>query len=419
VAARTSRISRTPGANSDSGPSSGSWPESDSGSASKSRRTRYVVGVAAGVACLYTVFVLANTVVVGPTTVVPLPILPLLPALPARLYLQDVLDIVAAGALIAAGAMVLDRLLAHDQAVQTATLRSMEQVTATARRIGDTGEFGARVETPTRAGRVATPAAVEELAATFNAMLARLEGAFRAQRRLLEDTSHELRNPLTVLRTNLALLQRDDVDPTLRLDAARDADEEAARLGRLVDDLLLLGRGEARDLLHTRPERLDLLLADVAEEAQEAGETHPLLLSETVRVVVQGDRERLRQVLRNLVGNALRHTPAGTTIRLSLTVTDGWAEAAVADDGPGIGPEHLPRVFDRFYRADAARSRGGGGPGGEVSTDGANRAGGAGLGLSIAKHLVEAHGGTIALASAPGKGTVARVRLPTAPAPAE
>jgi two-component system OmpR family sensor kinase len=366
------------------------------------------------VACLYTVFVLANTVVVGPTTVVPLPTLPLLPALPARLYLQDVLDIVAAGALIAAGAVVLDRLLAHDQAVQTATLRGMEQVTATARRIGDTGEFGARVETPPRAGQVATPAAVEELAATFNAMLARLEGAFRAQRRLLEDTSHELRNPLTVLRTNLALLQRDDVDPALRLDAARDADEEAARLGRLVDDLLLLGRGEARDLLHTRPERLDLLLADVAEEAQEAGEAHPVLLSETSPVVVQGDAERLRQVLRNLVGNALRHTPAGTTIRLSLTVADGCAEVAVADDGPGIGPEHLPRVFDRFYRVDAARSRGtADGAGGANS---ANSAGGAGLGLSIAKHLVEAHGGTITLESVSGEGTVARVRLPAAPA---
>jgi two-component system OmpR family sensor kinase len=315
-----------------------------------SPRARYVTGVALSVALLYTAFVLVNTVVVGPLTVVPLP------WLSERLYLQDALDIVAAALLIASGALVLNRLLARDEALRRERLESE-----------------ARVE---------------------------------AQRRLLADTSHELRNPLTVLRANLTMLQREDADPSVRLEAAQDAEEEAARLARLVDDLLLLARGEAGELVERHPVRLDALVAEVTEEAQEAGTGHVLRLDTLPHVVVQGDAERLRQVLRNVVGNALRHTPAGTTISVALTRRREEVEVTVADTGPGLEAEHLPRVFDRFYRADdGARSRTGQAEGGS---------GGAGLGLAIVKHLVEAHGGTVELESAPGRGTRVAIRLPAA-----
>lgn len=368
-----------------------------------SRRRRYIAGVALGVWVLYTGFVLVNTLVVGPTTPAPFA------GTSNWLYLQDVLDIIAVAAIIAAGAAMLDHLLARDQAVQSATLSGMARVTVLAQRIAETAEFHERVpvEQPEPTSNEARPPpAVAELAATFNAMLARLETAFEVQRRLLADTSHELRNPLTVLRTNLALLQREDVDLQMRLEAAREAEEEAARLGRLMEDLLLLARGDAGDFLARRPTRLNALLADVAEEAAEAGTGHQVELADCPAAVVLGDPERLRQVLRNVVGNALQHTPAGTRVRLSLACTDGVAEVVVRDDGPGIAAVHLPRVFDRFYRVDAARSR--------ATPSGGGATSGAGLGLAIVKHLVEAHGGSVALDSAPAQGTAVRVRLPLA-----
>jgi len=274
----------------------------------------------------------------------------------------------------------------------------------------------ARLRRPTRAkyssrlhagfmqrGRAAPPA-VGELAGTFNAMLARLEASFEAQRRLLADTSHELRNPLTVLRTNLSFLTREDVDPQVRMEAAQEADEEAARLGRLVDDLLLLGRAEAGEALQRQLVRLDELVEAVAEEAREGGPSHLVEVAAVEPVVVSGDPERLRQVLRNVVGNALRHTPAGTRVRLSLYQREGIAELVVADDGPGIASEHIAHIFDRFYRADTARSR--------AARGASSGSSGAGLGLAIAKQLVEAHGGSIAVESAAGQGTMVRIRLP-------
>jgi signal transduction histidine kinase len=118
-----------------------------------------------------------------------------------------------------------------------------------------------------------------------------------------------------------------------------------------------------------------------------------------------GDAGRLRQVLRNVIGNCLRHTPPGTHIHLSLRVEDGVACLVVEDDGPGIAPEHLPHVFDRFYRADTARSRGAAG-------EAIGGSSGAGLGLAIAKHLVAAHDGTIRILSAPERGTKVQIEIP-------
>ena len=310
-------------------------------------RARYVLGVAAGVTILYTAFVLANTVLVGPVTLVPFP------GLSHWLYVQDGLDILAAALLIATGAALLNRLLARDEALRRTTL-----------------ENEARIE---------------------------------AQRRLLADTSHELRNPLTVLRANLTVLQREDADPQLRMEAARDAEEEAARLGRLVDDLLLLARGEAGEQLDRRSVRLDELVAEVAGEAQEAGTGHVIRVDAPAPVTVSADAERLRQVLRNVLGNALRHTPPGTSVAVAVLPRRDDVEVTIADGGPGIAAEHLPRVFDRFYRVDDSRTR-------ATLRDGGS--GGAGLGLAIVKHLVEAHGGAVEIDSAPTRGTRVTIRLP-------
>jgi two-component system OmpR family sensor kinase len=322
-----------------------------------------VAGVALGVALLYTGFVLVNTLLVGPATQVPLP------WLASWLYVQDGLDIVAAALLISGGALVLDRLLAREQAHQAATMEH----------------------------------------------LARIE----AQRQLLADTSHELRNPLTVLRTNLALLQHENLDLEGRLEVARDAEEEAARLARLVDDLLLLGRGDAGDLLAPEPVRLDVLVEEVAAEAEEAGTGHVIRIEALQPTTVMADPERLRQVLRNLVGNALYHTPPGTEVRLALAGAGGGGDTGdvmvrIADNGPGIPPEHQPRVFDRFYRVERGKRGGSGDAMGRSATS----RGGAGLGLTIARHLVEAHGGRVRLESEPGRGTEVCLWLPRGCQPA-
>jgi two-component system OmpR family sensor kinase len=383
---------------------------------SRRRRTRVVVAGVLAVAGLYTCFVVASTHAVGPATRVPLP------GLSRLVYLQDALDVLAAAVVLGGGAVLLDRLLAHEaailareQALQATTLGAVGRLTALARRITETAAFETRLPTSDPAGgeagvggaapRAPPDGFVGELAGTFNTLFSRLEAAVEAQRRLVADTAHELRNPLTVLRTNLALVQREDADAPTRQDAARDADEEAARLGRLVDDLLLLSRGAAGDYLRLCPLRLDGLLAEVAQEAREAPTGHTVALAACHPATVLGDQERLRQVLRNVIGNALQHTPAGTRVRLRLVCADGRATVLVADTGPGIAAAHLPRVFERFYRADGARSRAG-------LDDAARRPSGAGLGLAIVRHLVEAHGGTVSLTSEVGAGTTARLTLP-------
>jgi two-component system sensor histidine kinase SenX3 len=135
----------------------------------------------------------------------------------------------------------------------------------------------------------------------------------------------------------------------------------------------------------------------VAEQARAQGEGRLVELSPLEPVIVRADADRIRQMLWNLVENALRYTPLEAPIRLSLRRTDGWAEVSVADEGPGIPAEHLPRIFERFYRVDSARSR---------------ASGGSGLGLAIVRHIAEAHGGQVSAVSEPGRGSTFQVRLP-------
>ena len=248
--------------------------------------------------------------------------------------------------------------------------------------------------------RLAAPAVDDEvgrLAATLNAMLARLEEAFRRQQRFTADASHELRTPLTIIRAT-AEEGRSARSRVAAQNALTSIEEETQRLEQLVAALLTLARAEA-DTLPIEQEVVVLheLLADVVDQlaplAQRQGVTLHRASAEPITVI--GDAARLVQLLLNLVGNAIRYTLPGGNVQVSLQGEGRWATLRVRDDGIGIAPDALPHIFERFYRADAAHRRGG-----------------VGLGLSIAHWIVEAHQGEIAVESAPGQGTTFTVRLP-------
>jgi heavy metal sensor kinase len=242
-----------------------------------------------------------------------------------------------------------------------------------------------------------------KLAATVNAMIERLERSFAEIRRFTADASHELRTPLTAIR----------VEAEATLDGAATTDayralagsvlEECARLTRLTDQLLALAREDA-GAAHGEPVPVDLgeLVGGVVETLRPVVAARRLKLDAAlaVGVVVRGDPVRLRQVVVNLIDNALKYTPEGGSIRVAVDYDSGQAVFTVADTGEGIPAEHLPRVFDRFYRVDRARSR---------------ELGGTGLGLAIAKSIVTAHGGAIELTSTVGVGTTATVVVPLDP----
>jgi signal transduction histidine kinase len=229
-----------------------------------------------------------------------------------------------------------------------------------------------------------------------------IQHAFRRQQEFIADASHELRTPLTVLRSATDLLYQHRAEPLANYaDLLDDVRTEIDRMQHLAQDLLTLARSDRGELqLLMAPVNLVDLISDVVRRlAPLAAMRHQLLEchADTTGLEVEVDPDRLQQVLVILVDNALKYTPEGGRISVSVRHGAKSAHIDVADTGRGIAPEHLPRLFDRFYRADAARSR---------------AAGGAGLGLSIARLLVHAHGGELTLSSTPGVGTVASVRLP-------
>jgi signal transduction histidine kinase len=232
-------------------------------------------------------------------------------------------------------------------------------------------------------------------------LLTRADDVLRAQRQFLADTSHELRTPLTTIRGNLDLLER-DLPASERAEVLAETREEVDRMARLIRDLLLLGEtGRAEEAALERvPIRLDLLVREVVERV--AGSDAARVTVQDEPVTVMADEERLRQLIGNLVQNALRHAsaePGAICVRVRRRPPHVVLE--VEDDGPGIPPEALERVFDRFYRVDRGRSR---------------AHGGAGLGLAIVRHVAEAHGGR-AWAEKRGDGSGARfsVELPAEP----
>jgi two-component system OmpR family sensor kinase len=244
---------------------------------------------------------------------------------------------------------------------------------------------------------------VGRLGQALNGMLSQIEAAFRERtvsearlRRFVADASHELRTPLTSIRGYAELLRKDIVlDEEGRQRALQRIEHEAARMGVLVDDLLLLARLDQGRPLEYQPVDVSRLASDAVEDARTVQPDRVITLEAQSPVMVDGDAGRLRQVFDNLLRNAAVHTPPSTPVHVSVAITRDRAVIAVADEGPGFDAEEASRVFDRFYRGDSARSRQG-----------------AGLGLSIVAALAQAHGGVASVESAPGTGTTFRVDLP-------
>lgn len=224
-----------------------------------------------------------------------------------------------------------------------------------------------------------------------------------AQRRFVSDAAHELRAPLTVIGGNIDLIRRyPNMSAEERDEALSDAGRETGRLSRLITDLLIVARGDASQIASLEPISLPDLLSETLRVAAYLG-THQLRPTALESGVVMGNRDRLKQLVLILVENAMKYSPDSQPVILELRCVDGWARISVKDGGPGIAAEYLPRVFERFYRADAARTPG-------------KDPGGTGLGLPIAKLIAEAHGGTVHLESQLGVGTTAVVLLPLEPA---
>jgi two-component system OmpR family sensor kinase len=284
-------------------------------------------------------------------------------------------------------------------------LRPLEAVERTAEEIAE-GDLSRRVPVArgtTEIGRLAT---------TLNVMLGKVEAAFQAQhysettlRQFVADASHELRTPLTAIRGYAELDRKGAlVDAAARDHAMRRIESEATRMGVLVDDLLLLAHLDQQRPLDVSTVDLAVLLTEGVADARAQDPDRPIEFHPPDEpVLVDVDADRFRQVVANLLGNAIAHTPSGTGVTVTLTVTpataDGRAVFTVADDGPGLTADQVSRLFERFYRADPSRTRRG-------------RGGGSGLGLSIVQSVVAASHGAVEAASEPGRGTTFTVSLP-------
>ena len=234
------------------------------------------------------------------------------------------------------------------------------------------------------------------LAEAFNHMLNRLEAGFRLQRDFVSDASHELRSPLTVLRGRIEQLADHAGDRKAVEAEANELMREVRRMERLSDDMLTLAKAERGGLVQRRRVPVDDFVEDLRRDLPLLGSRHYSVES-TVHGDLEADPDRLAQVLRNLVTNAVRHTTADGHIDISIASENGSAVFAVSDDGSGIEPDQLVRIFDRFHRTDEGRSR---------------AEGGSGLGLAIARAIVEAHGGSITAESPPGEGATFRFAIP-------
>ncbi len=295
---------------------------------------------------------------------------------------------------IAVGAAVVTS-LAVSWFITRRLTRPIAQTADAAARIA-AGDYGARAPT-SRLG-----AEFARLDTAFNRMAAALDHTERRRRELLADLAHELRTPLATLDGYLEGVE-DGVLPTSP-ETWQTMRDQTSRLRRLVDDVSTVSRAEERTLdLHSGPVDLVSLATEVVRSAEPEFRGRGVTLTlqhDRDPARVTGDHDRLREILDNLLANALRHTPAGGHVAVRVTARRDEAELTVTDDGEGIPAEHLPHVFDRFYRADPARSR---------------ATGGSGIGLTIARALVRAHGGTISAVSAgAGRGTRLTVTLPAA-----
>jgi len=241
---------------------------------------------------------------------------------------------------------------------------------------------------------------VGRLARTFDEMIARLDNAFRRQRQFTADASHELRTPLTAIKGQIDVALQRRRDPAAYRQALQVVNEEVDRMMRLLGSLLTLARADAGQIplafeAVSLPDVVGAAVEQVRPAASERG--IELQLVSSPAVTLRADEDLLLQLLLNLLDNAAKYTPAGGQVTVGWNVDAGQVELWVRDTGIGIASEHLPHLFDRFYRVDRARSR---------------AEGGAGLGLAISRWIAEAHGGSISVESAPGRGSTFAVTLP-------
>jgi two-component system OmpR family sensor kinase len=266
------------------------------------------------------------------------------------------------------------------------------------------------------ARRIPEPAAQDEVASlshSLNAMLAQIEQSFAVRqaseermRQFVADASHELRTPLAAVRGYAELYRQGAVtDPEDVTGTMRRIEDESIRMGGLVNDLLLLTRLDRQRPLERGPVDLTVLAADAVQDARALDPTRQVRLvgisGDIEPTTIEGDEAKLRQVVTNLVGNAVNHTPEGTGIEIAVGCgAPGHARLEVRDHGNGVDPVKARKVFERFYRADPSRVRGHGG--------------GNGLGLAIVAAIVNAHDGQVGVAPTPGGGATFVVELPTA-----
>jgi len=271
-------------------------------------------------------------------------------------------------------------------------LEPIHSIVETAEHINRADDLSRRIQ-----GQGVDQDEIGSLIDTFNQTLERLETLFLSQQRFLADVSHELRTPLTVIKGNVDLMRR---MKQFDAESLTSIDQEAGRLTRLVGGLLMLAQAESGKLpLTLKPVELDLLITEVFQEMHilASGKVH-VHLNEIDQLMVNGDRDRLKQVLINLVANAIQYTPPGGDVFISLSKVRDQARITCRDTGPGIPAEDVPHIFERFYRAEKSRTR--------------SKTPGFGLGLSIAKWIVEHHSGRIEVTSKEGEGTTFAIWLP-------
>jgi two-component system OmpR family sensor kinase len=277
-------------------------------------------------------------------------------------------------------------------------LRPLEKMGEVAQDIA-AGDLSRRVEPSTPKTEIG------RLGLALNGMLSQIEAAFQERsesntrlRRFIADASHELRTPLTSIRGYSEMLRRGASRSATDAEVARRRiEEESVRMSVLVDDMLLIARLDQGRPLESEPVDLQAIARDAAADARAVAPQREVTLTAPGRVVVKGDDTRLRQVVGNLVRNAIVHTPQQTAIEIAVSTVDGVGRVSVADHGPGLPTEELDRIFEPFYRADPSRSR---------------DSGGAGLGLSIVSAVVSAHGGHVTVSETRGGGATFEVELP-------
>jgi two-component system, OmpR family, sensor kinase len=317
-------------------------------------------------------------------------------AIPLTTVQSTLGDLMLLEAQIALGVVLATALLAF--LIIHLGLRPLQKMGDVAKDIA-AGDLTRRVEPSTPKTEIG------RLGLALNGMLSQIEAAFAERtesntrlRRFIADASHELRTPLTSIRGYSEMLRRGaSKSPTDAEVARRRIEEESVRMSVLVDDMLLIARLDQGRPLESKPVDLQAIASDAAADARAVAPQREITLTAPDHVVVNGDDTRLRQVLGNLVRNAIVHTPQPTAIEIAVSTVDGVGRVSVADHGPGLQTQELDRIFEPFYRADPSRSR---------------DSGGAGLGLSIVSAVVSAHGGRVTVSETSGGGTTFEVELP-------